>query len=77
MLEQSVRYSDQGVGGAFVGELQDDLDTFKDVKKTGKLSTLYQSLVAFDATVCFSFRRTNLTGSHKYTLYSRAIIMLT
>ena len=53
MLEQSVRYSDQGVGGAFVGELQDDLDTFKDVKKTGKLSTLYQSLVTFDATVCF------------------------
>ena len=39
MMEQSAKYSVQGITSAFVGELQDDLDTLKDVK-TGKVQLL-------------------------------------
>ena len=39
MMEQSAKYS---ITRAFVGELQDDLDTLKDVK-TGKVQLLYIS----------------------------------
>lgn len=42
MMEQSAKYSVQGITCAFVGELQDDLDTLKDVK-TGKVQLLYIS----------------------------------
>ena len=38
-MEQSAKYSVQGITSAFVGELQDDLDTLKDVK-TGKVQLL-------------------------------------
>ena len=42
MMEQSAKYSVQEITSAFVGELQDDLDTLKNVK-TGNVQLLYIS----------------------------------
>lgn len=42
MMEQSAKYSVQGVTSAFVGELQEDLDTLQDVR-TGMIQLLYIS----------------------------------